>query len=55
MMRTKVNNAKKDYGAERLIITAHVDSTHERVIKVWDAGLAAGLTRVQMKTTEQEY
>lgn len=55
MMRSKVRNAVKDYGAERLLITAHVDSTHEKVIKAWDAGLAAELQRIQLRTTENEY
>ena len=54
-MRAKVRNAVKDYGAQRLMITAHVDSTHEKVIKVWDAGYAADLQRIQMRTTEVEY
>ncbi len=54
-MRAKIRNAVKDYGAQRLMITAHVDSTHEKVIKVWDAGYAADLTRIQMRTTEVEY
>jgi biopolymer transport protein ExbD len=54
-MRAKIRNAVKDYGAQRLMITAHVDSTHEKVVKVWDAGFAANLTRIQMRTTEVEY
>ncbi len=54
-MRAKIRNAIVDYGAKRLMITAHVDSTHERVIKVWDAGIAANLDRIEMKTTELEY
>lgn len=55
LMRAKIRNAVKDYGAERLLITAHVDSRHERVITVWDAGLAANLKKFQIRTTETEY
>ncbi len=54
-MRAKIRNAKVDYGAERLIITAHVDSTHQQVIKVWDAGIASDFSKIEMKTTEVEY
>ncbi|MEZ6094617.1 MAG: biopolymer transporter ExbD [Pirellulaceae bacterium] len=46
-MRAKIRNAMLDYNAERLVITAHVDSTHQRVITVWDAGIAAGLEKLR--------
>lgn len=55
LMRAKIRNAVKDYGAERLLITAHVDSRHERVITVWDAGLSANIKVFQIRTTETEY
>jgi biopolymer transport protein ExbD len=55
LMRAKVRNAVKDYGAERLLITAHVDSFHERVVTVWDAGFAANIKIIQIRTTETEY
>ncbi len=55
LMRAKIRNAVKDYGAERLLITAHVDSRHERVVTVWDAGFAANIKKIQIRTTETEY
>ncbi len=53
-MRRMVKDAKDTYGAERLVITAHVDATHGRLIAVCDAGQSSSL-KIEVKTTELEY
>lgn len=53
-MRTQVLDAKNSSNATRLIITAHVDSLHRKLVTVWDTGLLAGL-EMEIKTTEEDY
>ena len=53
-MRTQVLDAKNSSNAQRLIITAHVNSLHRKLVAVWDTGLIAGL-RMEIKTTEDDY
>jgi biopolymer transport protein ExbD len=53
-MRTQVLDAKNSSNATRLIITAHVDSFHRKLVTVWDTGLIAGL-QMEIKTTEEDY
>ena len=53
-MRTQVLDAKNSSNATRLIITAHVDSLHRKLVTVWDTGLLAGL-QMEIKTTEEDY
>ncbi len=54
-MRALVRNAKNDFGTEKLLVTAHVDSMHSKYVAVWDAGRAAGMTEIKSRTTEEEY
>lgn len=53
-MRTQVLDAKNNSNATRLIITAHVNSLHRKLVSVWDTGLMAGL-QMEIKTTEEDY
>ena len=53
-MRRMVKDAKDTYGPERIVITAHVDATHARLIAVCDAGQSAGL-KIEVKTTDLEF
>lgn len=53
-MRRMVKDAKDTYSPERIVITAHVDATHERLIAVCDAGQSSGL-RIEVKTTDLEF
>ena len=53
-MRRMVKDAKDTYGPERIVITAHVDATHERLIAVCDAGQSSGL-KIEVKTTDLEF
>lgn len=54
-MRALVRNARNDYNIEKMIVTCHVDSSHARFVTAWDAGLAAGMTEMKRRTTEQDY
>lgn len=54
-MRAQMRDAKLGTGANRLIITAHVDAVHSNVVTVWDAGNAIGMERIEMRTTDEDY
>ncbi len=54
-MRALIRNANTDYNIEKLLITAHVDSLHSKFVAVWDAGLAAKMTEIKSRTTEEDY
>ena len=54
-MRDRMRDAKRTSGAPRLIINAHVDSMHRKVVTVWDAGNAAGFDQIEMRTMEEDY
>ncbi len=54
-MRDRMRDAKRTTGAPRLIINAHVDSKHQKVVTVWDAGNAAGFDEIEMRTTDEDY
>ena len=53
-MRRMVKDAKDTYAPERIVITAHVDATHARLIAVCDAGQSSGL-KIEVKTTDLEF
>ncbi len=54
-LRSRIRNAKMDFGAKRLTIKAHVDSVHRKVVTVWDAGVANGYERIEIKITEVDF
>ena len=54
-MRARVKNAKETTGANRMVVVAHVDSTHAKVIAAWDAGLITGMEQIEIQTTEEDY
>ncbi|MCH2181731.1 MAG: biopolymer transporter ExbD [Mariniblastus sp.] len=54
-MRDRMRDAKRTTGAPRLIINAHVESMHQKVVTVWDAGNAAGFDEIEMRTTDEDY
>lgn len=53
-MRRMVKDAKDTYDPQRIVITAHVDATHARLIAVCDAGQSSGL-KIEVKTTDLEF
>ena len=53
-MRRMIKDAKDTYSPERIVITAHVDATHARLIAVCDAGQSSGL-KIEVKTTDLEF
>lgn len=54
-MRSKVRDAFKNEGAERLVIVAHVDSVHRKVVTAWDTGRLNEATDIEFQTTEEDY
>ena len=54
-MRSRVKNAKDNSSATRLIIRAHVDSFHYKVITAWDAGVVNGMEEIEIQTTDEEF
>lgn len=53
-MRTLVKDAVDTFSPERMVITAHVDATHARLITACDAGQSANLI-IEVKTTDVEF
>ena len=53
-MWTRVKDAKNQSNVGRMIIRAHVDSMHKKVIAAWDAGVVAGIEKISIETTEEE-
>ena len=54
-MRSKVRDAHENEGAERLVIVAHVESLHRKVVTAWDTGALNGFTEIEIQTTEEDY
>lgn len=54
-MQARVKSAKEEYNAVKLIITAHVDSYHSKMVKAWDTGVANGFEKIEVRTTELNY
>jgi biopolymer transport protein ExbD len=54
-MRAILADAKANSNATRLVIKAHLDAKHSRVITAWDAGVMVGMNQIELKTTEQDY
>lgn len=53
-MRTRVRESKTTDNVGRMIIRAHVDSMHKKVISAYDAGRVAGIEDISIETTEEE-
>ena len=54
-MRDVLREAKEIAGAKRLIIRAHVDALHSKVVKVLDTGNSVGMERIETVVTEVDY
>ena len=54
-MRARLRDAKNLAGATRLIIRAHVDSQLKKQVTAWDAGIAVGMDRIEVKTTDEDF
>ena len=54
-MRSRVKDAKQTSSANRLIIVAHVDSIHSKVITAWDTGVVIGMDQIEIQTTDEDY
>ncbi len=54
-MRAILKDAKESIDATRLVIKAHLDCKHSRVITAWDAGVMVGMNKIDIVTTEQDF
>ena len=54
-MRDTLRDAKEIAGAQRLVIRAHVDALHSKVVKVLDMGNKVGMQRIETIVTDVEY
>ena len=53
-MRQRVRDAAESMGDSKLVIVAHVDSLHKKVVAAWDGGVVAGIEKITVETTEEE-
>ncbi len=54
-MRDTLREAKESSNAKRLVIRAHVDSLHSKVVKVLDMANSVGMERIETIVTELDY
>ena len=54
-MRSRVKDAKENSSATRMIIRAHVDSMHRKVVTAWDAGISVGMEKIEVQTTDEDF
>lgn len=54
-MRDTLRDAKESGGAQRLIIRAHEDALHSKVVKVLDTANSIGISRVETVVTDVDY
>lgn len=54
-MRSQLQFAKENSNATRMIIRAHVDSMHRKVVTAWDAGITVGMDKIEIQTTEEDF
>lgn len=54
-MRSRVKDAKETTSATRMIILAHVDSTHAKLVTAWDTGVINNIEKIEIQTTDEEF
>ena len=54
-MRSKVRDAHDNEGANRLVIVAHVESLHRKVVTAWDTAALNNFEVIEIETTEEDY
>ena len=54
-MKSILADAKQSLDARRLIVTAHEEAAHQRVVTVWDYGKTLKFDEIQIQTTDKEY
>ncbi len=54
-MKSVLADAKQALDARRLIVTAHEEATHQRVVTAWDYGKTLNFEEIQIQTTDKEY
>ncbi|MEL7496165.1 MAG: biopolymer transporter ExbD [Planctomycetota bacterium] len=54
-MRARVKDGFEIPNVTRLIIVAHLESLHSKVVTAWDAGVVNGANQIEIQTTEEDY
>jgi len=54
-MRQQVRSAVESSSADRMVIRAHVDSLHKKMVAAWDGGVVAGIPKIAVETTTEEW
>lgn len=54
-MRARLKDAMERDTSDRLIILAHVNSDHSKVVTAWDAGLDNQVAKIELQTTEEDF
>ena len=54
-MRTRLRDMIDSTSAERVIITAHGDAFHEKVVTAWDAAVSNNITNIIIRLSEQDF
>ncbi len=53
-MRQRLRDSVESGGLSRMLIRAHVDSRHGRLVAAWDGGVLAGVEDIAIETTFEE-
>lgn len=53
-MRSQLRSSFDCTESDRLLIRAHVDSTHSRVVTAWEAGISSGFNDIKFSTTTKQ-
>ena len=54
-MRELVKRGVSAGGTDKMVILAHLDSKHAKVVTAYDAGTVNGIQSIQIKTTDEDY
>jgi len=54
-MRQRLRDSVEEADASKLVILAHVDSYHGKLVAAWDGGVIAGVEDIVIQTTEDEF
>ena len=54
-MRFALRDAVLAKQPEELVVRAHEDSTHAKVVQLMDAGVGSGIERIRLETTQEDF
>lgn len=54
-MRDRLRDSIRTADASQLMIHAHIDSQHGKLVAAWDGGVVAGVEKIVVRTTEEQF